>query len=263
MAFILTLYRCLVDNYICLLFLQINRNGTLLRGRLAQLLTEGTSPNPRWLVKFDGQNHKDEEIYERSFGKMISANDEEDPNISSGVSPLAGPQARSSKPSGVKPIIERASRRGSAGHGSSRNSSSEGEAPEGEKTSNAKKVVQFNGPEGDGGGSNAGSDNSSTAETSSTRRSARDRVSAREARSRRRQAKIDEELPGGEIVGGVAGGGVAGVAPKRRAPPPPQQPNKKRKNEDGLGEVVKVKLLTGTLYLYRGRHRRAEFIRRV
>jgi hypothetical protein len=43
---------------------QINRNDLTLRGQLVQLLIKGTLPNPQWLVKFDGQPQKDEEMYE-------------------------------------------------------------------------------------------------------------------------------------------------------------------------------------------------------
>jgi len=41
----------------------------------------------------------------------------------------------------------------------------------------------------------------------------------------------------------------------------PKNVKKQRKADDG--NCLKVKLLTGTLYLYRGKHARAEFVRRV
>ena len=83
-------------------------------------------------------------------------------------------------------------------------------------------------------------------------------VSAREQRSQRRQAMIDEF-------------GTALVSP----PSHPQSGSGKRKNNGKTskskrprheedGKCLKIKLLTGTLYLYRGpRNRRAEFVRRV
>ena len=77
------------------------------------------------------------------------------------------------------------------------------------------------------------------------------RRSAREARSRRRQAQIDEEAPADDASKGT----TRRVAPQGNA--------RKRQRVDTDGEVIKVKLLTGTLFLYRGLHRRAEFIRRV
>jgi hypothetical protein len=63
-------------------------------------------------------------------------------------------------------------------------------------------------------------------------------ISSREQRSNRRQAAIMEEVA--------------------------LQPPTKKKKVTGKyeEEVVKIKMLTGTLYLYRGLHRRAEFIRK-
>mmetsp|Transcript_12715 Transcript_12715/g.23837 ORF Transcript_12715/g.23837 Transcript_12715/m.23837 type:complete len:173 (+) Transcript_12715:90-608(+) len=91
-------------------------------------------------------------------------------------------------------------------------------------------------------------------------------VSARAARSARRQAKIETD-------------------PIKKVPSiePPKNKLQKRRFDmksvkrngssnassmkKGAGgkddEVVKVKLITGTLYLYKGRHRRAVFVRRV
>ena len=63
-------------------------------------------------------------------------------------------------------------------------------------------------------------------------------------------------VPGTEILAG-----------KRKLPPPPGHRSKQYKLNDPQyaedGEVVKVKLLTGTLYLYRGAQRHVEFVRRV
>jgi hypothetical protein len=63
-------------------------------------------------------------------------------------------------------------------------------------------------------------------------------------------------VPGTEILAG-----------KRKLPPPPGNRSKQYKHNETQyaedGEVVKVKLLTGTLYLYRGAQRRVEFVRQV
>jgi hypothetical protein len=66
-------------------------------------------------------------------------------------------------------------------------------------------------------------------------------ISSREQRSNRRQATIMEEVA--------------------------QQPPTKKKKvagryNEGKEKVVKIKMLTGTLYLYRGLRRRAEFVRK-
>jgi hypothetical protein len=100
-------------------------------------------------------------------------------------------------------------------------------------------------------GSNVtGSDDSVT----SSGKAARDRVSAQESRSRRHQALIEEDVPLG--AGELLAGGT------RRVPPLPNHSKKRQRGDDG-SDVVKVKVLTGTLYLYRRKQRRAEFIRKV
>jgi hypothetical protein len=105
----------------------------------------------------------------------------------------------------------------------------------------------------------AGSDSAAEDEKAMT---SRDRMSAREARSRRRQAKIDEDAPFTTTTATGGLGEEATHSAKRRLRPPPNH-GKKRQRQADDGEVVKVKLLTGTLYLYRGQHRRVEFVRRV
>jgi hypothetical protein len=74
-------------------------------------------------------------------------------------------------------------------------------------------------------------------------------ISSREQRSKRRQAAIMEEVA--------------------QQPNAAQQepPVKKRKGvtgqyNNGKEEVVKIQMLTGTLYLYKGLRRRAEFVRK-
>lgn len=153
-------------------FIQVVRNGVPVKARLAQLLTEGTSPNPRWLIKFDGQPFKDEEVYEHTFKEDSSESEK----------PMSRkPPSRSNSP--PPPLMQEAK------------TSSPSE--EDDSTSNPD-------------------------------------VSAREQRSRRRQALIDIK-------------------------PPKKVKRMKETNEP----VTKIKLLTGTLYLYRGEHRRAEFVRRI
>jgi len=235
------------------------QHGIIARGRLAQLLTEGPSPNPRWLVKFDSQPYKDEEMYERAFGKLIhsneDSNEEQHPAATETVSSVATGKGGGTSSEGEK--SDDAKNKGK----NSNNSNNNGANISSATTSTTKsKSVQF---QRGSSASNDGSDDSSPTEENSTGGKSRyrtlaDRVSAREARSRRRQAMIDDAaiVPGTEILAG-----------KRKLPPPPgHHSSKKYKHNDRYaedGEVVKVKLLTGTLYLYRGAQRRVEFVRRV
>ncbi len=97
----------------------------------------------------------------------------------------------------------------------------------------------------------------SVSDTSSSRR-----LSARAARSARRQAKIEVDPVAKDQIGTSTK-----KVFKRRM-------DVKRNNATSVGaslkkssdneeEVVKVKLNTGTLYLYKGLHRRAVFVRRI
>lgn len=175
-------------------------------------------------------------MYERLFEKiLVSADDDEDQGDSGS---LQGPPKRS------RPTLPT---RALASSRASGTSSEEGEPGD-------DSGVEPKPPKGaePADGSNAGSDTSSNVEA--TRGGKSSRVSAREARSKRRQAKIDEDVK--EVV--------PPTGAKRRPPVAPVNPKKRKAGEPGEGDdVVKVKLLTGTLYLYRGRDRRVEFVRRV
>lgn len=235
----------------CFLFVveQIDRqHGVIARGRLAQLLTEGPSPNPRWLVKFDSQPYKDEEMYERAFGKLLHSVEETEEQPAA----PAEPEATSSGTSRKTSISSTNSAAETAIESKGSGASGEGDkSDDNKKSEEDAKAVQF---QKSGTLSNDSADDSGSPEEMS--RSARSRASAREARSRRRQAMIDDASvpPGTEILAG-----------KRKMPPPPGHRSKQFKTEAYAedGEVVKVKLLTGTLYLYRGAQRRVEFVRRV
>mmetsp|Transcript_24837 Transcript_24837/g.36751 ORF Transcript_24837/g.36751 Transcript_24837/m.36751 type:complete len:236 (-) Transcript_24837:80-787(-) len=209
---------------------EIYRGSASLTGRLAYNLTEGVSPNPRWLVTFDDQSHKDEELYEKALGKVLKHGSE-------------GSEKTFSTARRARPLP-------SSHGGSTRESRHSGSSGEGEDEKKRKnKSVSF-------------SDTGTPAQSDDSSSSAK-KASAREQRSLRRQAKIDEEVVFTVPIGGSR-------SSKRRLPSSRSgsggninSSNKRVKGENGNEEVVKVKLLTGTLYLYRGLHRRAEFIRRV
>lgn len=85
----------------------------------------------------------------------------------------------------------------------------------------------------------------SPSDSSTTDAIAKAKASAREERSRRRQALQKDEGP---LKPPAVNNGKA-------------RPNKKAKKTT-LEDVIKVPMLTGTLILYRGLHRRAEFVRK-
>eukprot|EP00535_Pseudo-nitzschia_heimii_P010767 CAMPEP_0197197290 /NCGR_PEP_ID=MMETSP1423-20130617/32789_1 /TAXON_ID=476441 /ORGANISM="Pseudo-nitzschia heimii, Strain UNC1101" /LENGTH=271 /DNA_ID=CAMNT_0042651109 /DNA_START=16 /DNA_END=831 /DNA_ORIENTATION=+ len=242
------------------------QHGVVARGRLAQLLTEGPSPNPRWLVKFDSQPYKDEEMYERAFGKLIHSNEESEEHQSAVVASevASSASARTKTDIATEPLNDSKGSR-AVGEGDNFDDAKKGKNINDNNvetttltTGNLKsKSVQFQ--KNGATLSQDSADDSSPTEENSRGGTNHSRASAREARSRRRQAMIDDAaiVPGTEILAGK----------RKLPPPPPGHRSKQYKNNETQyaedGEVVKVKLLTGTLYLYRGAQRRVEFIRRV
>lgn len=189
-------------------------------------------------MKFDGQPHKDEEMYERLFGKLVASAEDEDDQGDSGS--LQSQQKRSKL---TLPTRTLASTKGRV------TSSEEGEAGDDSRVESKASSNKISGNHSVDG-SNAGSDTSSKEDRTLTKA---ERVSAREARSKRRQAKIDVDIKD-----------VIPPADGKQGPVIPQGNAKKRqRGETEKDDVVKVKLLTGTLYLYRGQYRRVEFVRRV
>jgi hypothetical protein len=233
-------------------------------------LTEGTSPNPRWLIKFDGQPYKDEEVYEQTFGKLLIAADDEPESLP--MEPVPPPRRQNSGKStkssisstGTSNSTEVDKKIPTATSTTKTDEALAGQellvkdADEGSKdvaSDKDKKSVTFSNEN-----SPVGSDESSTQETGTEGGN----VSARQARSHRRQTMIDES---DGVLAWTAGTGNLTATGKRRLPSGGSNSKNgsksKRPRQDGDDSVVKVKLLTGTLYLYRGRNRRAEFIRRV
>lgn len=225
---------------------QVPRANVTLHGRLAYKLTEGPSPNPRWLVTFDDQNHKDEELYEKAFGRTIRSVADEDDKLKSGA--LSNNRRVRGSSHGRKPTDSSNNRNGS-NHKGSATSSEDAETEDDKQPSKKKSISNKSVSFSEEGGSVVGSDESSGMLTN-------DKVSAREQRSLRRQAKIEEEAV-------ILPPPVPSNGANRKRRLPSKHSSLKKRKSDGDEEVVKVKLKTGTLYLYRGLNRRAEFVRRV
>eukprot|EP00542_Grammatophora_oceanica_P017424 CAMPEP_0194028570 /NCGR_PEP_ID=MMETSP0009_2-20130614/2501_1 /TAXON_ID=210454 /ORGANISM="Grammatophora oceanica, Strain CCMP 410" /LENGTH=223 /DNA_ID=CAMNT_0038667997 /DNA_START=71 /DNA_END=742 /DNA_ORIENTATION=+ len=196
---------------------EISRQDVAVPGRLVQLLTEGPSANPLWLVAFDGEPWKDEEIYETHFGSLIGKDGK-----------------LLTKGGGIRAPPTRSATRKKNGRSSS---SSEADDDQLQPPNKKAKSVTF-----------SAENTPVPSETDSPSMSAKERAkaSAREERSKRRQAKIHEDAV------------TIGVFP----PKGKKLPGKKNRKLGDDEEVVRVQMLTGTLYLYRGAYRRAEFVRK-
>jgi hypothetical protein len=204
---------------------QVARHDAIVRGRLVYRLSEGPTANPRWLVAFDDEpSWKDEELYEKFFGKTLTTTE-------------AAPPPKLSQPRNKADSLRKKTAKPNNG---SIKTSSSSEAEE--SRSGRKKSVTF---------TDTTSPNLSEADSSpKDSESKSDLVSAREQRSLRRQAKVEEEIVHQHKID----------PRKRPVPVPAVGIDQKRLRGDE--EVIKVPMLTGTLYLYRGPVRRAEFVRR-
>eukprot|EP00521_Asterionellopsis_glacialis_P016616 CAMPEP_0195294460 /NCGR_PEP_ID=MMETSP0707-20130614/15060_1 /TAXON_ID=33640 /ORGANISM="Asterionellopsis glacialis, Strain CCMP134" /LENGTH=266 /DNA_ID=CAMNT_0040355441 /DNA_START=42 /DNA_END=842 /DNA_ORIENTATION=- len=236
---------------------EIARNNVIVRGKLAYKLSEGPTANPRWLVTFVGETWKDEELYERSFGKVLQkANEDGSDNVSTA-------------PAQQKSFGGRNSKKLKNGHSGSNNKSSSTSSQKSKSNGGTsgrdedlidrkkKKMVAFSEAGSPMASDNNGADSSSPLTDG--------KVSAREQRSLRRQAMIQEDAPLSlpdekshkkkrslEVLLNKCGNGS-------KAGPNCNHGNKRPRKDE---EVVKIPMNTGTLYLHRGLHRRATFVRR-
>jgi hypothetical protein len=215
---------------------QITRDRVRCKGRLvSKRTTDSSSTNPRWLVAFDENSWEEQDMYESSFGMVISK--------SSGKGHASarrnGNNGKSKK--AAAPGVTASTGIDSA-HMDANNS----------KVSNKKttELMQVDTPtvptvspcsslgEGSSASKKRKADDSEDPSDGSTKATGK-LSSDREVRRKRRQALVEEE----EVKIAVA-----------KAESPPAQ--KLKMDED----VIRVPMLTGTLFLYRGSHRRAEFI---
>lgn len=205
--------------------------------------------HPRWLVTFEGPS-KDEEVYEHTFIKVLESAEPEG-TVSGGETMEAPPKSRPAPANNTKKTTTNKNNRK---HDDRNDDIKMEETSEEPAEQQQKRSVAFSNES-----SPSGEESSSAVDT----RTESAKVSAREERSRRRQAIIDEygvltgaALSNGKRKLGNASSSNGGNGNKN------SKSNKRAKSDDDE-KCHKVKLLTGTLYLYRGRNRRAEFVRRV
>jgi hypothetical protein len=241
-------------------------------------------PNPRWLVAYD--NYDDEDVAESKLGRVVGRM-EEDPSFegeeagspegeiledaaAADMENVATAEAsgtrkkRSSSQTGS--TTSKTSPGVSNGNGSS--SAEENATNKFPDSKRKKKGVTFTTSRSRSNSEVSSSLGAKEDAANSLANMAADmasKVSDREQRSRRRQAQTHEEAmqafespsksgsnkrpPPGPNTNKISSGGGSKI---KKAKPVPTE-----------GEVLKVKLLTGTLFLYKGLHRHVEFIPKV
>jgi hypothetical protein len=203
-------------------------------------MTETSSLNPRWLVAFDDdESWPEEDMHESVFGQIVGKaaatepveNNKNRKEKNKHTVAVDAPKttakngiAVTSPPNSIKTKTPAVSPT-EMEQQAHRNSNSDS------SNKSTKKQMSFQTVQ-----DNHTMSDSSTLLSDAAKAAAG--ISSREQRSKRRQAAIMEEVA--------------------------QQPPTKKKKVTGQykEEVVKIQMLTGTLYLYKGLRRRAEFIRK-
>ena len=267
--------------------MKIQRGSGTVQAQLVQLLTEGTaSPNPRWLIRYNS-NSKDDEVYEHSFlgkvglnGDEASASQSPDQNVMDDDGPAISDQQQ---------LIEAATENPRAL-----------KKKKSDITNDIEPVVNSDSSVGRKGAVKADKAFSAPSRVSTKNNSLS--TSTREGRSRRRgqplmekdvheekfdeTARINERSPQNTAENialssqqqqqkkrKLTGAAKMSVETKRERESKTAKSStntsslatttKQQHHQKEEEECVKIKFLTGTLYLYRGKRRRAEFVRRV
>jgi hypothetical protein len=222
---------------------QLTRAGGFAHGRLVNRLSD--EPASSWLVTFEDQEIPDEEIHEDDLGPVVARVDDSDNSGSkngdkskvSKKKPLRAKLAFPTKPGDVK-----------AGPGSD-----DAKSLDSNKKKRRSPSEDFEAQDSQTKlETDVSSPNDSSKNTASGVGGKSKLTSDREARSRRRQLAIEDEVPGSGLL-------KPGYP---RPVGPPLHLAKKAKTQGGEA-VVKIPMLTGTLYLYRGAKRRVAFIRKL
>lgn len=209
------------------MFHQLYRSETVIHARLVIKLSEEP---PRWLVTFDEGSFGDEELAEEFLGPVVAKSEETEASAKD-VEPFSSNPSSRTKKNKNNP---RNNKNGVTKSDKSNKGSSSSSADE-NSDARKKKTVLFPHDQHQTNDSDGSSPNSMKKESS------------REQRSRRRQAMIEDDTPATDTKSPIANC----VLP----------PSKKLKTGTNQ-EVVKVPMLTGTLFIYRGVRRRVEFIRK-
>ena len=244
---------------------QYKRRSKTGQGRLAFRLTEGDSPNPLWLVTFDRASVKDEEIYEKHFTRLIEKSKGPKPDGRKTKGKRGGARRRSSgsdEEAGndgedAAPPQDAAEGKSGSNSSSDDKSSSGGgrRSKKDKKSRRAEDAASAESKDDDEEDDGAASDSSAPSTKKGKGGVDRaDRAASRAARSQRRQAMIEVTVT--EEVSKKTSGA------KRAADAAAADDENGKKAKPADDEVVKVKMNTGTLYLYKGLHRRVVFVRK-
>lgn len=224
--------------------IELTRAGGFAHGRLVNQRSADDPASP-WLVTFDDQDFPDEEIHEDDLGPVVARVDDSDNGSSKN-----GDATKSNK--GSKKNSLRSKPALSANRDDAKAGSGSDDAESLDSSNKKKRRSSSIDLQPDDHASNVDTDASSPTDAAKLAKL----VSDREQRSRRRQQIIEEDVvPGSDLL-------------KIGHPKPTTNnglalPLAKKAKTQGGEAVVKIPMLTGTLYLYRGAKRRVAFVRKL
>jgi hypothetical protein len=200
---------------------QYQYKGSTVTGKLVKKSTTGTAAKPIWIINPSDRRRKNEEIPEGALGKIINAQ-----------------EAMTNRAPKLK-------KTNAVARGSSPSSSNSNESPPSDDTSQGKRKIDESDP-------NSVSDRANMAQKTVTF----SQESNTTATSKRKAAKVKKAKSNSSRIGTRSSGEVA-ILPELPMKKKAAKEKRVKKDEN----VTIVKMLTGTLYLFRGDRPRAEFVR--
>jgi hypothetical protein len=245
---------------------QYDYKGSIVTGKLQKKSSDSTDANPIWIVTPMDRRRKDEEIQEKQLGKVISAVEamnnrapklgtkEEQANRSMSPMPPTATPSTSSSDSGSKEDEEPST---SANSKTKRKSGKLSPSVDSKENSSSKATSKKrrSRSDDDSNNNNSGSDGVAKSQKS-VKFSQESNDTSTEIKKKYGGKSKDMTTSARRTTRGSSealAGLLPDVMPRKKGVPK----KKLKKNEN----VVVVKMLTGTLYLYRGENPRAEFLR--
>ncbi|KAL3827640.1 hypothetical protein ACHAXA_000513 [Cyclostephanos tholiformis] len=203
-------------------YVEYQYKGSTVTGKLVKKSTTGTAAKPIWIINPSDRRRKNEEIPEGALGKIINAQEA-----------MTNRAPKLKKSDSIAP------------RGSSPSSSNSNESPQSEDNSQGKRKIDESDPA-------SGSERANKAQKTVTFSQESNATSA----SRKKATKVKMAKSNSSRIGTRSTGEVA-ILPELPMKKKPAKEKRVKKDEN----VTIVKMLTGTLYLYRGDRPRAEFVR--
>jgi hypothetical protein len=253
---------------------QYDYKGSIVTGKLHKKSPDSTEANPIWIVTPMDRRRKDEEIQEKQLGRVISAVEamnnrapklgtkEEQANRS--MSPMP-PTAATPSTSNSDSVSDNGSSKEEEEPSTSANSKTKRksgklspsvDSKENSSSKAASKKRRSRSDDDDSNNNNSGSDGAAKSQKSVKFTQESNDTTSTDMKKKNGGKNKDAATSARRTTRG-SGEALAGllpdVMPRKKAVPK----KKLKKNEN----VVVVKMLTGTLYLYRGENPRAEFLR--